>query len=51
MMVRMGESLGSEGIWRHALGARCLWDVEDTGVDEEWRLDVTSGPCSIHNNC
>jgi len=39
----MWESLGSEGIRTHALGCGRRRDVEDTGVDGEWRPDVTSG--------
>ena len=39
----MRESLGSAGIWMHALGAGRRRDVVDTGLDGEWRPDVTSG--------
>ena len=33
----MRVSLGSEGIWTHALGGGRRQDVEDAGVDGEWR--------------
>ena len=33
----MRESLGSEGIWTDALGGVRRRDVEDPGVDGEWR--------------
>jgi len=39
----MRESIGSEGIWVHGLGGGRRRDVEDAGVDREWRADVTSG--------
>jgi len=31
----MWESLGSEGIWTHALGGGGRRDIEDAGVDGE----------------
>jgi len=46
----MRESLGSEGIWTHALGGGRRRDVEDVGVDEEWCPDVTSGRRRVLNN-
>jgi len=33
----------SEGIWTHAVGGGRRQDVDNGGVDREWRLDVTSG--------
>jgi len=46
----MRESLGSEGIWTHALGGGRRRDVEDGGLDREWRPDVMSGqPCHQSN--
>jgi len=39
---RDAQSLGSEGIWTHALGGGRRRDIEDAGVDGEWRPDVTS---------
>jgi len=39
----MRESLGSEGIWTHGLGGGRRRDLEDAGVDREWRpADVAS---------
>jgi len=45
----MRESLGSEGIWMHAVGARRR-HVEDAGLDGEWRPDVTSDRRHIQSN-
>jgi len=39
----MRESLATVGIWTHALGGGHRRDVEDAGVDREWRPHVTSG--------
>jgi len=46
----MRESLGSVGIGTHALGGGCRRDVEDAGVDGEWRPDVTSAQGCIQSN-
>ena len=46
----MRESLESEGMWTHALGGRRRRDVEDPGVDREWRPDVTSGRRRVPSN-
>jgi len=46
----MRESLESAGIWMHALGGGCRRDVEDAGVDGEWRQDVRSGRCRVLSN-
>jgi len=46
----MRESTGSEGIWRHALGGGRRGDVEDAGVDGEWRPDMTSGRRRVQSN-
>ena len=46
----MRESVGSEGIWTHELGGGRRRDVEDTGVDGEWRLDVTSSRRRVQSN-
>jgi len=45
----MQESLGSEGIWTHALGGGRCRDVEDTGVDGEWHPDIASGRCLVQS--
>jgi len=47
----MRESLASEGISTHALGGGRRRDVEDAGVDGEWRPEVTSGRCRVLSNC
>jgi len=49
-IVGMRESLGSEGIWTHGLGGGRRRDVEDAGLDREWRPDVTSGRRRVHSN-
>jgi len=46
----MRESLGSEGIWTHALGGGRGRDVEDAGGDGEWRPDVTFGRRRVQSN-
>jgi len=46
----MQESLGSEGIWMHALGGGRRRDVEDAGVDGEWRPDMTSSRPRVLSN-
>ena len=46
----MRENLGSEGIWTHGLGGGRRRDVEDAGVDREWRPDVTSGRRRVQSN-
>jgi len=46
----MRESLGSEGIWTHGLGGGRRRDIEDAGVDREWRRDVMSGPRRVQSN-
>jgi len=46
----MRESLGSEGIWTHALGGGRRRDIEDAGVDWEWRPDVMSGRPRMQSN-
>ena len=46
----MRESLGSERIWTHGLGDGRRRDIEDAGVDREWRPDVTSGRCRVQSN-
>jgi len=46
----MPESLGSEGIWTHALGGGHRRDLEAAGVDGEWRPDVTSNQCRVQSN-
>jgi len=46
----MRESLGSEGIWTHALGGGRGQEIEDAGVYGEWRPDVMSGRCGIQSN-
>ena len=39
----MRESLASEGIWTHGLGGGRRRDLEDAGVDRDWRpADVAS---------
>jgi len=47
----MRESLGSEGIWTHGLGGGRRRDVEDAGVDREWRPDGMSGRRGVQSNC
>jgi len=46
----MRESLRSEGIWTHGLGGGRRRDVQDAGVDREWRLDMTSGRRRVPSN-
>jgi len=46
----MRESLGSEGICTHGLGGGRRRDVEDAGVDREWRPNVTSGRRCFQSN-
>jgi len=46
----MRERLGSEGIWTHGLGGGRRRDVQDAGVDREWRPDVKSGRRHVQTN-
>jgi len=46
----MPESLGSQGIWTHALGGERRRNVKDVGVDGEWRPDVTSSRRRVQSN-
>jgi len=45
----MWESLGSEGIWTHSLRGGRRRDVENAGVDGEWRPDLTCGRRRVQN--
>jgi len=46
----MRKSLGSEGIWTHALGGGRRRDVDDAGADRECCPDVTSGRHRVQSN-
>jgi len=43
-------SLGSDGIWTHVLGGGYRQDIEDAGVDWEWRPDMPSGRYPLQSN-
>jgi len=46
----MPDSLDSQGIWMDALGGGHRQDLEDGGVDGEWRPHVTSGRRCVQSN-
>ena len=45
----MWESLRSEGIWTHSLCGGRRRDVENAGVDGDWRPDLTCGRCRVQS--
>jgi len=46
----MWESLGAEGIWKHALGGGHRRDIEEADIDGKWHPDVTSGQHPVQSN-